>query len=393
MDSAVAQRVPNEQDLYVDTPDALATLAERLNDTPWLAVDTEFLREKTYRARLCLIQIAAPGIVACIDPLALPDLDPLRPLFRAPGVVKVLHAARQDLEILYQLWDEIPAPVFDTQIAAALLGHGEQIGYGRLVAETLDVTLEKGHARTDWSQRPLDPAQIHYAADDVRYLGELYAMQHSALVARGRLSWLDDDFRRLGEPATYVTDPEDAWRRLKGVNHLQGVQLSIARALAAWRERQAMDSDRPRRWILADEPLLDIARRAPASRPALQQIRGLPETVVARHGEALLEIVALAVARPESEWPALDERLVLTPEQEALSDLLMAALRLEAGRQDIAPALLATRRELERLAGGDHDLPVMQGWRAHVVGHTLRAVIEGRLIVRISQGQASLVPA
>lgn len=394
MDTVVvtSPRVPNAEDLYIDTPEALAALASRLTDAPWLAIDTEFLREKTYRARLCLIQLAAPGIVACVDPLVLPDIDALRPILCNKGITKILHAAHQDLEILYQLWGEIPMPVFDTQIAAALLGQGEQIGYGRLVAEAIDVTLDKGHARTDWSQRPLDPAQIHYAADDVRYLGELYAQQHTALSARGRLSWLGDDFRRLGDPDTYTTDPEAVWHRLNGVHHLQGVQLSIAQSLAAWRERQAQVADRPRRWILADEPLIDIARRPPASRDMLQRIRGLPDAVVGRHGDTLLRLVAEARERPESEWPILADRLALSPEQEALADLLMATLRLEARRQDIAPAMLATRRELEHLASGKTDLPVMQGWRAHVVGHALRAVIEGQLTVRMHDGQASLMP-
>ena len=377
MSDAHAVRIDSAHDLYVDTPDTLITLCERLAGTPWLALDTEFIRERTYRARLCLIQVASAELVACIDPLALPDLDPLRELLSAPDTVKVLHAAHQDLEIFHQLFGAVPAPVFDTQIAAALLGLGEQMGYGRLVAELLGVELEKGHARTDWAQRPLDPEQVSYAADDVRYLGEIYLEQRERLAALGRSDWLDEDFRRLSDPASYALDPQTQWTRLRGIQHLRGRQLCAAQALAAWREELAQQADRPRRWILADEVLVDLARRMPCDTAALGRLRGLPERTLERHGSAILELLEQARARPEEDCPQPAERLVLTPDQEALADLLMATLRIEAGRQHIGPAMLATRRELERLASGADDLPVLRGWRAKLVGDTLLAVRRG----------------
>ncbi|MEJ2632013.1 MAG: ribonuclease D [Acidihalobacter sp.] len=383
-------RIDSAHDLYVDTPEALDALCERLSGSPWLALDTEFIRERTYRARLCLIQIASPELVACVDPLALPDLEPLRALLTASNTVKVLHAAHQDLEIFHQLYGAVPAPVFDTQIAAALLGLGEQMGYGRLVSEMLGIDLEKGHARTDWAQRPLDPEQIGYAADDVRYLGEIYLQQRERLAALGRVDWLDEDFRRLSNPASYTVDPQTQWTRLRGIQHLHGRQLCAAQALAAWREELAQQADRPRRWILADEVLLDVARRMPRNTAALARIRGLPERTLERHGSALLDLLEQSRNHPETDCPQPAERLVLSTEQEALADLLMATLRLEAQRQNIGAAMLATRRELERLASGDDDLPVLRGWRARLIGDTLLAVRRGERCLRADESGVHL---
>lgn len=384
-----APHIANDEELYIDTPEALATLVSQLSSAPWLAVDTEFLREKTYHARLCLLQLGGPGVVACIDPLALQNLDLLRPLLCNRHITKVLHAARQDLEILYQVLGEMPTPVFDTQIAAAFLGQGEQIGYGRLVAEVLAVSLEKGHARTDWSKRPLDPAQLHYAANDVRYLGKLYTYQHAALSSMGRLTWLNEYFSKLCDHESYRISPEDRWRRLKGIRTLRGAALAIAQDLAAWREIQARAADRPRRWILADEPLLDIARRTPTTPNDLQHIHGLPRSFAKRHGDAILELVAKARSRPAATWPVLHEPLTIDTGRAALADQLMATLRYEAQRQAISPALLATRSEIEKLACGETDLPVMQGWRAEVVGKALRAVLRNSANAH-SQGQGAL---
>lgn len=378
-----AVRIENAHDLYIDNPDALSELCERLAGAPWLALDTEFIRERTYHARLCLVQIASPDLIACIDPLALPNLDALRPILQAPETVKILHAAHQDLEIFYQLNGIVPTPVFDTQIAAALLGLGEQIGYGRLVSDMVGIDLEKGHARTDWAQRPLEPEQIRYAADDVRYLGEIYIAHRERLDALGRGDWLQEDFLRLSDPASYVVDPQAQWTRLRGIQHLHGRQLCAAQALAAWREEQARNANRPRRWMLADDVLVDLARRMPRDRTALARIRGLPERALERHGAVILDLLNRARERPESECPRPAERIILSPMQEALADLLMATLRLEAERQAISPAMLATRRELERLAKGDHDLPVLRGWRARLVGDTLRAVSSGERYLRV----------
>ncbi len=374
----------------ITTQNQLHDLCHTLAGAARIALDTEFIREKTYYPRLCLIQVATPEVVACIDPLAIDDLSPLLDRLYDPASLKLFHAGRQDLEILYRLRGMLPTPLFDTQLAAALLGHGDQVGYGPLVEQVLGIVLEKGHSRTDWSQRPLSAEQLAYAADDVRYLLPLHEALQQRLQTLGRASWLDEDFAALAAPESYQSDPAQQWQRLSGVNRLkEGRQRAIARALAEWREETAQQLDRPRKWVLSDEPLLDIARRPPRNRAALAAIRGIEARFVERHGEALLQVVESACQLPASAWPAAEERLRLTTEQEALSDALMATLRLCAHEAEVAPTTLASRRDLERIAAGERDLPLLHGWRAHLAGERLLALVEGRLSLRVD-GSGSL---
>ncbi|MDE2089680.1 MAG: ribonuclease D, partial [Gammaproteobacteria bacterium] len=291
-------------DLYIDTPQRLAALCRRLEGRPWLALDTEFLRDKSYRPRLCLLQVAVEDAIACVDPLALDDLTPLLDLLYDPSIVKVLHSAYQDLEIFYYLRGAPPRPVFDTQIAALLAGHGDQIGYASLVQALLGVKLDKAHTRTDWSRRPLHPEQLQYAADDVRYLGPLYLRLRDELEHRGRLAWLQEDFTALTDPATYANPPETAWRRIRGAERLTDAQFAVLAALAAWREQTAQRNDRPRQWILSDDCLLELARHRPASLEKLAGIRDLKPGALDKYGADLLELIraarhAPAAARPE----------------------------------------------------------------------------------------------
>jgi ribonuclease D len=372
---------------YVDDPSALEALCRELEGAEWLALDTEFIRERSYYPRLCLLQIATPEVIACIDPLALQDLDPLLERLYDPDTVKVLHAASQDLEIFYHLRGTVPGPVFDTQVAAAALGHGDQVGYGKLVQAVLGIELEKGHARTDWSQRPLDPEQLRYAADDVRYLLELYPKLQAELERRGRRAWIEEDLRGLCDATRYAPDPESAWRRLRGANTLKPRQLAVLRALAGWRERRAMNADRPRRWVLQDDVLLELARRAPRDEHALGKIRGLEENARRRMGDELLEHIEAALAEPESSWPAPEPRLALTPEQDAVADALMALLRTSAEEAQISASAIATRKDIERLAAGERDLELLRGWRGRLVGERLLALIEGRLTLRVEAGR------
>ncbi len=378
---------------YVDTPQALEQLCRDLQPATVLALDTEFIREKTYSARLCLIQIASDDLIACVDPLALPDLDPLLEILHDPGRLKVLHAARQDLEIFHDLDGRIPAPVFDTQIAATLLGFPDQAGYGSLVEGLLGVRLEKGHARTDWARRPLEAEQIAYAADDVRYLRQLYPLIRERLDAAGRADWLAEDFRALVDPALYARPDADAWRRVSGHGRLRPAQLVVLRALTAWREAQARERDKPRKWILGDEVLLELARRAPADRAALERIRGLAPTVIRQHGDTLLRLVRDARALPREQWPDAPKRERPTPEQEGLADLLMACVRLLGQQHGVSPATLTTRKEVERLVRGERDLPLLQGWRAKLAGHTLLALLQGRLALQVREGRVVTTPA
>ncbi|MFP4080536.1 MAG: ribonuclease D [Ectothiorhodospira sp.] len=383
-----------ESPLFIDQGDALRDLCAHLQKAPWIALDTEFIREKTYYPRLCLVQVATPERVACIDPLALEDLSPLTALLHDPRILKVLHAAGQDLEIFYHRDGRVPAPIFDTQVAAALLGHGDQIGYGRLIQAVLGVELEKGHSRTDWSRRPLDSEQLRYAADDVLYLARVYPRMREDLEAKGRLAWLEDDFRRLEDPGTHQPDPEGVWQKVKGLNTLrQPRQLAVVQELARWREQESMRCDRPRRWVLQDEVILDLARHQPRTPEALARVRGLAEATVQRHGEALLGLIREAAARPPEACPAPPPRGGrLDPAREALVDVAMGLLRHQALINDISPAAIATRKDLEALVAGDERSPLLQGWRARLAGHALRAWLHGETQLKVASGALRIIP-
>ena len=373
-----------QEPLYIDTPTALSDFCEAIAGAPRIAIDTEFLREKTYHARLCLIQVATPEQIACIDPLAIDDLTPLLDRIYDESSLKILHAARQDIEILHHLHGRPPAPIFDTQIAASVLGHGEQTGYGNLVREVLDIELEKGHARTDWSRRPLSPEQITYAADDVRYLFALHHRLDAELGRLGRRDWLEPDFTALSDPQRYQVDSGELWRKVSGLRQLRsGDQLAVLRELVIWREAEAQRSDRPRKWVLDDETLLDLARRQPTSEQALGTIRGLEPRQLQRIGSDLLSAIEQGRAVPEAEQPQVEPRHTPVADEEAISDALMALLRQRAAAAGISPSMLATRRHLERMAAGERDLALLSGWRRKVAGEALLDLIEGRSILHI----------
>ncbi len=375
------------QELYIDTPRELGELCRRLRGSTWLALDTEFIREKTYFPRLCLLQIANEELVACVDPLVLSDLGELLDIIYDSEIVKVFHAGRQDLEIFFYLKNELPQPLFDTQIAAALLGYGDQIGYGALVKEMLGIELAKAHSRTDWSLRPLELEQVHYAADDVRYLRELYQKQRKTLADLGRLEWLADDFAVLADPHTYQNTAGETWRRVRGHQHLRGAQLAVLQAVAAWREEQARQLDKPRKWLLRDDVLLELARRQPKDRQALNRIRGLETGSQRRYGSEILALIRTARELPAEQWPRADKRVRLSLEQESMVDVMMGLVRLVAMSNQISPASLISRKELEHLASGELDIPVMQGWRAELCGNKLRAFLDGRIQLQMEQGR------
>lgn len=380
-------------DLYIDTPEALTDLCNRLQNSPWIALDTEFIREKTYYPRLCLLQVANAELVACVDPLALDNLDSLLEILYDPAITKVLHSAYQDLEIFYNLRGAVPCPVFDTQIAATLLGQGEHVGYATLIKELLHTDLDKSQTRTNWCQRPLEPAQIAYAADDVRYLRDIYLLQRARLEASDRLAWLADDFAELCEAARYQANPPQAWRRIKGSRNLRGIQLAVLRALAAWREQRASTINRPRRWIIGDDVLLELARDMPSEKSRLQQIRGLEPSMIRRYGETLLELIAAVRIEPPEQWPAPPQpRLQLSPEQDALVDAMLAVVRLRGSQKAVSPQTLASRKDLERLVAGDTDVPLLHGWRAALAGREVQALLQGRLRLEVHDGELYTVP-
>jgi ribonuclease D len=326
-----------------------------------------------------------------VDPLAIKDLGPLLDILDNPDTVKAFHAGYQDLEIFHHAWQRLPAPLFDTQLAASLLGLGDQVGYGTLVQQLLGHQLDKGHARTDWSRRPLEREQLRYALDDVIYLGELYLKLQAELETQGRADWLTEDFAELADPSFYTVDPGAMWQRIKGRKYLKGVQLAVLRALAAWREAEAKKADRPRRWILKDEALTELARRQPQGITDLEKIRGLEAGTIKRWGNTLLQLIADAKALPKEQWPrekAKPKRL--TPNQEAVTDLLMCCLRLQGEKESIAPSALAARRDLERLVSGDRDMELLHGWRKLVAGELLVDVLEGRVVPRLVNGRLEL---
>ena len=380
----------NKPFLYVDTPAGLDMLCSQLASASWLALDTEFLREKTYYPKLCLLQVATPDVAACIDPLALDDMAPLLALFADRNITKVLHSARQDMEIFYHLTGSPPAPVFDTQVAAPLLGYADQIGYANLVKEVLGVSLDKLHTRTDWSVRPLGEEQLRYAADDVIYLADIYQQLRDRLQSLGRLDWLEEDFRQLTSPDLYAAHPADAWLKVKGANRLKGPGLSILQALAAWREQQASQKDRPRGWLLRDDAMVDIARHRPTSMQALSAIRGLSEGLVKRSGNELLAIIVKAATEKPVRLPDTGTRIRLSAEQDALVDVMMAVVRMCAVENSLNPTVLATRKQLEALLTGDAQPVVMQGWRRRLVGERLQQLLNGELELVVKDGRLVL---
>ena len=381
---------PDEQGGLVADPEELETLCDRLKDSEWIALDTEFIREKTYYPRLCLIQVCNGEVAACIDPLALDDLHPLLDVLYDGAILKVLHAARQDLEIFLHDYGRIPLPVFDTQPAAALLGYGDQVGYANLVKQLLNVDLPKDQSRTDWSRRPLDPSQLRYAMDDVVYLGQLYLHMRGHLFDRERLQWLAADFAPLADPQTYYPEPSSMWQRTKGRQVLRGRQLAVLQHLAAWRELRAREQDLPRKWILKDDVMIELSRRLPRDLNDLAKIRGLEPGQIRRDGERLLTLVKEGAGRPRDQWPSDRRRSKpLNARQEALVDLLSAALRLIAEQHQLSPLAIASRKELEKLVRGE-ECALREGWRRSVAGDRLDAVLRGDLTVRVVDGAATL---
>jgi ribonuclease D len=356
----------------VTTPADLAELAAILESCEHVGMDTEFLRERTYRAELCLLQLSSQSDATCVDPLALPDLTPLVRMLTAPGITKVMHASRQDVEVLFPVAG-IVRPVFDTQIAAALTGLPAQIGYGELVRRLLGKELAKSHTRTDWSRRPLSSEQIEYALDDVRYLLPLKSNLEEQLERSGRRAWLTEELHELEDTRTIATDPADAWLRVKGLRSLDPARERLAQSLAAWRERRAIDRNRPRGWILDDAALRDMVMLVPRSVEALAAIPEFPAGVLKHCGAELLECIRAAEVPDPA--PPINTRTRPDPAKTALVKKLGALNQTVAADLGLSPEVLATRRDLELLADGRRDVGVLRGWRRDVVGDRMLAAL------------------
>jgi ribonuclease D len=349
---------------------AVDELGDRLATLPWMALDTEFLRERTYRPQLCLLQIAAPGLALCIDPLARIELAPLKPPLAEGRAPKILHAARQDLEVLWPVFGPL-GPVFDTQVAAALAGMPAQIGYSDLVRRLLGIELPKGQTRTDWSKRPLSEAQLTYAVDDVVHLAPLRELLLEQLERLGRVAWLEEELAGIAREERLFIDPEKAWERLRWSAELDADRMRLLQRLAAWRERRAMEKDRPRSWILEDSALRTLVLRAPRSLAELARLEELAPGFVERSGASILQEVEAAALPAQLPPPASRQRP--DPELQARVKQLSSIVQKRANELGIATELLATRRDLESIVRHDTSADVLSGWRNEVVGKELIA--------------------
>lgn len=376
---------------FIDSQVELIRFCRSLTDCDWIALDTEFLREKTYYPKLCLIQVAAGEHAACIDPIALDDISPLLDIIYDRNIIKVMHAARQDLEIFYHLMGKVPFPVFDTQIAATILGHEPQIGYASLVKKLLGVTLDKTHTRTNWQQRPLSDQQRLYAINDVVYLMKIYIDIKASLAHKNREHWLKDDMEALSDSSLYENSPGDAWRRIRVANRLGTQQLEILQALAAWREETASAKNIPRSWLCKDETLRELSRLQPLELEQLSQIKGVTKGLVNNHGESLISIIQKArhSAPTESISPAFKR---LEPQQIALVDTLMAIIYQCATDNAIGPTSLTTRKEIEKLVRGDRSIEILSGWRYELIGKQLLEMLAGNLNLRVLDGKVNILP-
>ncbi|MBC2889587.1 ribonuclease D [Gordonibacter massiliensis (ex Traore et al. 2017)] len=370
--------------MYIATQENLAAFVERARTSSVLAIDTEFLREKTYYARLCLLQMATDDEVVIVDPFEIDDLSVLEPLLTDEGIVKLFHAAGQDLEIILREVGVLPRPVFDTQIAAALLGHTQQIGYAALVHAECGVSLKKIDSFTDWSRRPLSASQRDYAADDVVYLPRLYESMRASLEEKGRLHWLDHDFAELSDPARFETNERERFRRLKRVSQLSRRQLSAAREVAAWRELEAQRRDIPRKWVITDEQVVEACKREARSIDELFMVRGLSDRLSTKDARAVVSLISSALDAPPDTWPELDRCSKSEPNVDAQLDLMSALVRLRAKENGIAFPTLASHDDLARVARGYREgVDLLRGWRRAIVGEELLELLEGRLALSL----------
>ena len=357
----------------INDPDRLQELIAADGRPSGWGIDTEFVRERTYFPRLCLIQVARGDAIWLVDALALQDAAPLAALLSPEHGPWMIHAARQDLEALLPITGTPLAPLFDTQVGASLLGFPAQVGYGELVRQLLGIDLPKGQARTDWAARPLKPEQLSYAADDVRYLGALVDVLGERLDRSGRVSWLQEDCAQLTDPALYRIDPAEAWRRFKGAEQLPPLEQAVLRTLASWREQMAVDRNRPRGWILADDAVRELARCRPGNIGDLQQLASLPPAVIRHSGDALLDCIARGLSSvADCPTPIPLERL--TPEQQGHLGRLQQACRDLAAELELAPEVLATRKDLTALVRGAQVSDIFRGWRAGILGECLEAI-------------------
>ncbi len=372
-------------ELITTTAD-LAALCQRLSSAEFVTVDTEFHRETTYWPLLCLAQIAGPDEAHCIDPLADGiDLTPLYDLFRDTGVIKVFHAARQDLEIFFHKAGLIPAPLFDSQVAAMVCGFGESVGYETLVTKLTNARIDKSQRFTDWSRRPLSEKQLNYALADVTHLRDVYAKLNAKLDTTNRSHWVAEEMRIRTSPTTYALDPENAWRRIKSRDKKPRF-LAVLKEVAAWRERTAQNQDVPRRRVAKDDVLVELAALTPTSEKALSQTRLSKHFARSKYAAAMLEAVKNGLDIPDKDCP----RVPRVPDKPSglgpVIDLLKVLLKARCEANDVALKLVATVDDLERIAIDDQaDVPALSGWRWDLFGADAIKLKHGHVALALSE--------
>ena len=384
-------RLPATMDLITKT-DELAEACARMTRHRYVTVDTEFLRETTYYPLLCVAQLASPDEAVVVDALAPGiDLGPLFALLTNEAVVKVFHAARQDIEIVWNMAQKIPHPIFDTQVAAMVLGYGDSISYDALVQRITGDQLDKSHRFTDWTRRPLTDAQISYALSDVTHLRAVYLKLDDDLHKRDRANWVSAEMNVLTSPDTYRADPERAWERLK-TRVRKPKELAVLMEIAAWREREAQTRDVPRSRVLKDDVVGDIAVQAPTTIERLGHLRSLPKGFErSRWGEQIIEVVKRGLERDPKTLPRL-ERFKPAPNGAATVELLKVLLRMTAERHGVAAKVIATVDELDRIAADDEaDVPSLKGWRRELFGDKALALKHGRLALAVDKGKVVTV--
>ena len=367
--------------LIIETTKELKAFCKKLEKQAFITVDTEFMREKTYHPVLCLIQVACAdeNLAACIDPLA-PDIDlsALLAIMKNEKILKVFHSARQDLEIFYQLMNELPSPLFDTQIGAMVCGLGESVSYHGIVRHFLNIDLDKSSRVTDWSARPLLEKQIEYAMGDVTYLAKIYEKMIAQLEEQNRTDWVNDEMNSLSDTALYDINPLDAWHRLKPAS-TQGNYLAVLQAVCAWREERAVNLNRPRRHIMRDETVLELAALAPQTTEDLTHFRGKLSLKSEQINE-ILETIKVALCLPESQQPKLIKDKTLTPAEQAVKEILRLLLTVISSDLGVAAKLIASSDDLGKMAcSSKADVPAMSGWRFEVFGKKAMDFKDGKL--------------
>jgi len=374
--------------VYIDSNESLALSCDTIRLSKVLCIDTEFHRETTYYPELALIQISNGDKTCCIDPLTITDFTPFLAILKNVNITKVFHASHQDLEIFDNLFNTLPSPVFDTQIAASLLGYGDQIGYAGLIKKELNIDIDKSQTRTDWMKRPLSNEQLLYAASDVYYLAKAYPKLAGKLETLNRLEWLKSDFSSLSDPEHYKIDTQSIWKKVKGNQKLKGEALVMLQAIAAWREETAQLRNRPRRRIVPDDALIDIARLKPETPEKITQLRSLNKSRLGNDDATqILQRMKNAQRLPKEHWPKHARRHKLNVREEALVDALSSLLKLKADEHNISPLNLASRKDLEGLLQGQIDIPLLQGWRYLHAGQVIEEFLSGKCFLQANSGE------